>query len=120
MSWLELLLILLGFAVGAYGTVVGAGGGFVLVPILLLVYPDESPATITSISLAVVFFNALSGSLAYARLHRIDYVAGMPFAGMPLAGMPLAMLAGMMFGCDQGVIGRPHGHRADRKCRPGK
>ena len=34
-NWLELLLIPLGFAVGAYGTLVGAGGGFVLVPVLL-------------------------------------------------------------------------------------
>ena len=33
--WWELLLIPLGFAVGAYGTLVGAGGGFVLVPVLL-------------------------------------------------------------------------------------
>ena len=33
----------LGFAVGTYGTLIGAGGGFVLVPALLLLYPDESP-----------------------------------------------------------------------------
>src|SRR6185295_19952217 len=60
MSWWELLLVPLGFAVGTYGTLVGAGGGFVLVPALLIIYPDESPSSITSISLAVVFFNALS------------------------------------------------------------
>lgn len=84
MSWLELLLILLGVVVGAYGTVVGAGGGFVLVPVLLILYPDEDPATITSISLAVVFFNALSGSAAYARLRRIDYLSGLVFAAASL------------------------------------
>jgi uncharacterized membrane protein YfcA len=86
MSWLELLLIPLGFAVGAYGTIVGAGGGFVLVPVLLLVYPDEDPVQITSISLAVVFFNAVSGSAAYARLKRIDYPTGMIFAAAALPG----------------------------------
>lgn len=86
MSWLELLLIPLGFAVGAYGTIVGAGGGFVLVPILLIIYTDEDPVTITSISLIVVFLNALSGSAAYARLRRIDYLAGGAFAVAALPG----------------------------------
>jgi uncharacterized protein len=49
----------------AYGTLVGAGGGSLLVPILLVMLPLESPATITSISLAVVFFNAYAGTIAY-------------------------------------------------------
>lgn len=86
MSWLELLLIPLGFAVGAYGTVVGAGGGFVLVPVLLLIYGDEAPQSITSISLAVVFFNSVSGSAAYARLRRIDYRTGAIFAAATVPG----------------------------------
>ena len=51
-----LWLLPLGFVIGAYGTLIGAGGGFVLVPLLLLLYPKESPEIITSISLAVVFF----------------------------------------------------------------
>jgi uncharacterized membrane protein YfcA len=86
MSWWELLLVPLGFAVGAYGTLVGAGGGFVLVPVLLLIYPHEKPASVTSISLAVVFFNAISGSAAYARLRRIDYRTGAVFAAASLPG----------------------------------
>jgi uncharacterized membrane protein YfcA len=86
MSWWELLLLPLGFVVGTYGTLVGAGGGFVLVPALLLIYPGEKPSSITSISLAVVFFNALSGSAAYARLKRIDYVTGLIFAAAAMPG----------------------------------
>lgn len=86
MSWLELLLIPLGFAVGTYGTLVGAGGGFVLVPALLVIYPDQDPASLTSISLAVVFFNAVSGSAAYARLRRIDYLTGAIFATAAIPG----------------------------------
>lgn len=39
-----------GFVIGAYGTLIGAGGGFALVPLLLLFYPQESPEVITSIS----------------------------------------------------------------------
>jgi uncharacterized protein len=81
-----LLLVAIGFAIGAFGTIIGAGGGFILTPILLLLYPHDSPQTLTAISLAVVFFNAASGSTAYARQGRIDYRAGMVFALATLPG----------------------------------
>ena len=80
------LLVLLGFAVGAFGTLIGAGGGFILTPILLLLYPHDSPQTLTAISLAAVFFNAASGSAAYARQRRIDYRSGAVFALATLPG----------------------------------
>jgi len=81
-----LWLLPLGFIVGTFGTLIGAGGEFILVPVLLLLYPDKSPETITSISLAVVFFNALSGSFAYARMKRIDYKSGLIFAVATIPG----------------------------------
>lgn len=87
-----LWLLPLAFLVGAYGTLIGAGGGFVLVPLLLLLYPDESPETITSISLAVVFFNAASGSIAYARMKRVDYNSGLTFS---IATIPGAILGAL-------------------------
>ncbi len=83
------LLVGLGVVVGGFGTIIGVGGGFILVPVLLLAYPDDDPAIITSISLAVVFFNALSGSLGYARLRRTDYRTGLTFA---LATVPGAIV----------------------------
>ncbi len=87
------LLALLGLVVGTFGTLVGAGGGFILTPVLLVVYPELTPAQITSISLLVVFFNALSGSLAYARLRRIDYRSGLRFAAAGIPGSVLGALA---------------------------
>ena len=81
--------ILLGVVVGAFGTLIGAGGGFLLLPLLLFLYPHDAPDILTGISLAVVFVNALSGSLAYARMRRIDFRAGLVFA---LAGLPGAVL----------------------------
>jgi uncharacterized membrane protein YfcA len=48
-----LWLVPLGFVVGAYGTLIGAGGGFVLMPVLLLLFPAESPEVLAAISLAV-------------------------------------------------------------------
>src|ERR1051325_4663719 len=86
---LVIWLVLLGVAVGLVGTVIGAGGGFLLVPILLLIYPKEQPEIIACISLAVVFFNAASGSIAYARMKRIDYRGAIIFS---LATMPGAIL----------------------------
>src|SRR4030095_7852087 len=82
-------LVPLGLLVGAFGTLIGAAGGFILVPILLLVYPNETTELITAISLAVVFFNALSGSFAYARMKRIDYKSGIFFS---IATIPAAIL----------------------------
>ncbi|HER44103.1 MAG TPA: sulfite exporter TauE/SafE family protein [Candidatus Eisenbacteria bacterium] len=87
-----LWLVPLGLVLGAVGTLIGAGGGFVLVPVLLLLYPSASPITITSISLAVVFFNALSGSLAYARMGRVDYRSGLLFAAATVPGAVIGVL----------------------------
>jgi uncharacterized membrane protein YfcA len=85
-------LIALGLGVGAYGTLIGAGGGFVLMPVLLLMYPNQSPELLTSISLAVVFFNALSGSEAYALMKRIDYRSGLLFATATIPGAVLGAI----------------------------
>ena len=95
-----LLLCLLGFAVGAFGTLVGAGGGFILTPVLLLLYPHSTPGLITAISLLVVFFNASSGTAAYARQRRVDYRSGLIFAACTLPGS----IAGVILA---GKISRP-------------
>ncbi|HEV3097432.1 MAG TPA: sulfite exporter TauE/SafE family protein [Candidatus Dormibacteraeota bacterium] len=81
-----------GIAVGAYGTLVGAGGGFALVPILLLVYPRQSAAQLTAVSLAVVFANVVSGSISYARLRRIDYRTGLILAPATIPGAVIGAL----------------------------
>ena len=94
MNWVPVLgYIILGVGVGAFGTLIGAGGGFLLLPLLLFLYPHERPSVLTGISLAVVFANALSGSVAYARMRRIDLQAGLAFA---LAGIPGAVLGAMV------------------------
>lgn len=81
----EIWFIPLGLFLGALGTMIGAGGGFMLMPILLLLYPDESPELLTSISLAAVWLNATSGSVAYVRMGRVNFRAAWLFAA---AGIP--------------------------------
>jgi uncharacterized membrane protein YfcA len=49
-------------------------------------YRGESPAVITSITLTVAFFNALSGSIAYSRQKRIDFRSGLLFAATAVPG----------------------------------
>lgn len=88
----SLLLVLAGFIIGTFGTLIGAGGGFILVPLLLLTYPGLAPETITAISMAVVAANAISGSLAYAKSGRIDYRAGIIFALFTIPGSILGVL----------------------------
>ncbi|HVC80414.1 MAG TPA: sulfite exporter TauE/SafE family protein [Chloroflexota bacterium] len=93
----SVLLVLLGIVVGAYGTLIGAGGGFILVPVLLLIYPHDAPITITTISLAVVFCNALSGTLAYTRMRRVDYRTGLIFAAAAIPGSIVGVFANGLF-----------------------
>ncbi len=75
----------LGFLIGAFGTLVGAGGGFLLVPLLILGY-GFSPADAVGTSLSLVFLNALSGTAAYLRQRRVDLVLGWRFAAATVPG----------------------------------
>lgn len=85
-----LLYVALGVGVGCFGSLIGAGGGFILTPILLLFFPTLTPAQVTGISMTTVMFNSVSGSSAYAWMKRIDYRTGLIFS--------LAALPGTVFG----------------------
>ncbi len=83
------LLFILGLSVGAFGTLIGVGGGFILVPIFLLVL-NYTPQHTIGTSLAIVFLNAVSGTTAYIRQKKVYYDAGIKFA--------LATIPGAFFG----------------------
>lgn len=85
------VLILIGLGIGSLGTLIGAGGGFIVVPIMLLAFPELSPEVITAISLAVVAANAASGSVAYIRAGRVDFKAGIIFALCTIPGSVLGV-----------------------------
>lgn len=87
------MLPALGLGVGAFGTMIGVGGGFILVPLLLLLYPQLSPKSVTSVTLSIIFFNTLSGSIAYHRMGRIDYKSGLIFASATIPGAVLGVFA---------------------------
>jgi len=86
------LLFAIGLLVGGLGTLIGAGGGFILVPVLLFLYPSLQPDAITAISMAIVACNAASGTVAYARAQRIDYRAGIQFAAFTIPGSIIGVM----------------------------
>lgn len=89
----ETWLTPLGLIVCALGTLVGSGGGILLVPILLLTYPELGADNITEVSLIMVAANAISGALTYARMKgRIHYPTGIRFAAATFPGAVLGVL----------------------------
>ncbi len=86
------VLFLAGLGIGALGTLIGAGGGWMIVPLLLFGY-HFSPQEAVGTSLAVVFLNALSGSIAYMIQGRVLYRMGLAFA---IATIPGALLGALL------------------------
>jgi hypothetical protein len=79
------ILFALGVGIGVLGTLIGAGGGWMIVPLLLVEYHFAPPQAVGT-SLAVVFLNALSGSIAYMVQGRVMYPMGLAFAGATIPG----------------------------------
>jgi uncharacterized protein len=75
-----------------YGTLIGAGGGFILSPVLLLLFPRHSAAQLTAVSLMVVSANAVSGSIRYLRMRRVDLHSGVILAAATLPGAVIGAL----------------------------
>jgi uncharacterized membrane protein YfcA len=91
-----LVLIVIGFCIGCYGTIVGIGGGPVIMPILFSLY-GWPPRQLVATSLFVVFLNALSGCAGYARQERIDYAGGLKFATAAIPGAVIASVVHHVF-----------------------
>jgi uncharacterized protein len=105
--------MLIGALIGFAGAVVGAGGGFLLMPVLLTVY-GLSPARASGVSLVMVTASALAATAAYVRQRRIDYRAGLGLAlfaipgsvaGARLAGVVPAGLFAAGFGLLLALVG---------------
>jgi uncharacterized membrane protein YfcA len=86
------LLFTLGFSVGAFGTLVGVGGGIILVPFFILIL-HWSPQLAVGTSLAIVLLNGISGSIAYIRQKKVYYDAVIRFS---LASIPGALAGGYL------------------------
>lgn len=70
--WTGMLLLVIGIIAGGYGTIVGAGGGFIFVPALLILL-NMDPVIAAGSGLVIVLINSLTGVIGYAKQKRIDY-----------------------------------------------
>lgn len=81
-----------GIGVGAFGSLVGIGGGLIMVPLFMLAMMPPHGSTFSTVqqvigtSLFGVLLNALSGSWAYFRQKRIMFRAAIPFALATIPG----------------------------------
>ena len=79
-----LWLLPLGFAAGVIGSMVGLGGGFVIVPILT--FFGFSPPLAASDSLFAAFSNAVASTISYAKQKRIQYSIGLKLGLLSIPG----------------------------------
>jgi len=79
-----LILLIVSFGAGTLGSLLGLGGGFIMVP--ALTFMSLNPSQIASTSLFAVFSNAVSSTIAYTRQKRIDYLLGVKFAIFAIPG----------------------------------
>ena len=85
-------LVAFALAVGAYGTIIGAGGGFLLIPGLVLLFDLEGAEAVGTgvITLSVI---GASGAWAYDREGLVDRRAAGWFA---LGSVPVALFCGLV------------------------
>lgn len=89
LSWL--IIALVGIGAGTYGVLVGAGGGFILSPVLLLMAvsdPKDVPGTV----LAAIAINAAFVAWTYRKVGVVDYRSGLLFAVAALPGVVIGAL----------------------------
>lgn len=86
--------IILGLTVGLVGTLIGAGGGFLLTPVFLFLYPGLSASEITAMSLVAVAANSTSGSIGYALRRQIHWRSVFLYAICAVPGVLLGVEIG--------------------------
>ena len=87
MEYLDwILMVLLGVFSGAYGVLVGAGGGFILSPMLLLLFDTEEPEMVAGTVLAAIAVNSILVAIRYIRTKVVDYRSALLFAGAAAPG----------------------------------
>src|SRR3954463_8296063 len=78
-----ILLMILGLLAGAIGSLVGLGGGIIIVPALLFLggttslIGEVTPQVAAGTSLLVIIFAGLSSTIAYYKQKVVDYKSGL-------------------------------------------
>ena len=80
----QLWLIPLGFAAGVLGSMIGLGGGIIVVPVLT--FFGFPPTLAASNSLFAAFTNAVASTISYSRQKRIEYSLGIKLGLLTIPG----------------------------------
>jgi len=79
-----LWLVPLGFAAGVLGSILGLGGGIIVVPVLT--FFGYSPTLAASTSLFAAFSNAVASTISYTRQKRILFSIGLKLGLLSIPG----------------------------------
>jgi uncharacterized protein len=79
-----IILAAVGLAAGTLGSMLGVGGGIIMVP--ALTFLNLSPTQAASTSLIAVMSTSVSSTIEYARQKRIDYNLGLAMAVCAIPG----------------------------------
>ncbi|NWF86430.1 sulfite exporter TauE/SafE family protein, partial [Candidatus Bathyarchaeota archaeon] len=83
-----LLVLVIGFIVGVPSSMVGLGGGFIIVPVLILFFQLPAQNAI-AISLVAIWGTTFSSTLGYVRQRRVDYKLGLLYDILDIPGIVL-------------------------------
>jgi uncharacterized membrane protein YfcA len=85
-----LILIAVGLGAGTLGSMIGVGGGIIMVP--ALTFLGLSPAQTSSTSLIAVTSTSVSSTVEYSRQKRIDYWLGLKMSAFAIPGAVLGAI----------------------------
>ena len=80
----QLWLVPLGFVAGVLGSMIGLGGGIIVVPVLT--FFGFPPTLAASNSLFAAFSNAVASTFSYSRQKRIEYSLGLKLGLLTIPG----------------------------------
>ena len=86
----QLWLIPLGFAAGLLGSMIGLGGGIIVVPVLTFL--GFLPTVAASNSLFAALSNATASTISYSKQRRIEYSLGIKLGLLTIPGTVLGAL----------------------------
>ncbi|QLH03783.1 permease [Nitrosopumilus cobalaminigenes] len=86
----QLWLIVLGFGAGILGSMIGLGGGIIVVPVLTFL--GFSPTVAASNSLFAALSNATASTISYSKQKRIDYSLGIKLGLLSIPGTVLGAI----------------------------
>lgn len=107
MNVLEALsLLTIGFAVAVPSSMAGLGGGYLIVPILILIF--QLPAqNAVAISLVAICGTTVSATIAYVRQKRVDYLLGLLYDVFDIPGVTIGAYLTTLFPSNllAGIVG---------------